>query len=186
MLLLRGATDPRGTAQSSHPFQYMLLLRGATGRQWHFLTTTGFNTCSSCEEQHLCRAPQSPAPCFNTCSSCEEQPGGISSGIFPGDGFNTCSSCEEQLKRNGDTPCGLTFQYMLLLRGATRRGMRLCVRRRSFNTCSSCEEQPRRAGILYSEIGFNTCSSCEEQPKPLASAAALEPVSIHAPLARSN
>ena len=78
---------------------------------------------------------------FNTCSSCEEQRG--RSGFFyGGESFNTCSSCEEQ--HSGDYLCKMVhtvsihaplarsnlqyakdfyaymFQYMLLLRGATR------------------------------------------------------------------
>ena len=57
----------------------------------------------------------------------------------------------------------LTFQYMLLLRGATRS--------RAFSSRIDC---------------FNTCSSCEEQQGPLAPARNLHSVSIHAPLARSN
>ena len=59
---------------------------------------------------------------------------------------------------------GLTrsFQYMLLLRGATRPCMSWAYRR-GFNTCSSCEEQ---LYLLHGSVeipSFNTCSSCEEQ-----------------------
>ena len=58
--------------------------------------------------------------------------------------FNTCSSCEEQLAAAGAGTQIQTFQYMLLLRGATgARGTCRCVR--CFNTCSSCEEQPERS-----------------------------------------
>ena len=54
------------------------------------------------------------------------------------------------------------FQYMLLLRGATR--FRHCPRLGiCFNTCSSCEEQLSPTLTLISFVGFNTCSSCEEQ-----------------------
>ena len=77
-----------------------------------------------------------------------------------------------------------TFQYMLLLRGATRPAPKRPLRR-CFNTCSSCEEQPlvpKKASsvpvfqymlllrgatelkqILLCQTRFNTCSSCEEQ-----------------------
>ena len=55
------------------------------------------------------------------------------------------------------------FQYMLLLRGATRRASTSSGRR-----------------------GFNTCSSCEEQRNELLFVSAFLEVSIHAPLARSN
>ena len=103
---------------------------------------------------------------------------------FSQNGFNTCSSCEEQLEVKEGTrinsvsihaplarsnlrwcplpPAG-RFQYMLLLRGATRRGGRKQSRGGSFNTCSSCEEQHQR-GNHQRRV----------------------PVSIHAPLARSN
>ena len=101
-----------------------------------------------------------------------------------------------------------TFQYMLLLRGATpcdpRERQALC-----FNTCSSCEEQPRRTKrsrttfpfqymlllrgatmdrhrMLRRFRCFNTCSSCEEQLFCLRIFKQTESVSIHAPLARSN
>ena len=100
-----------------------------------------FNTCSSCEEQH--RAPAGSEQCcrFNTCSSCAEQRNHARAGR-QGNCFNTCSSCEEQLERslatwecrcfNTCSSCeeqlivvGLMiwifkFQYMLLLRGATK------------------------------------------------------------------
>ena len=123
-------------------FQYMLLLRGATQRgNLSVKTSHRFNTCSSCEEQ--------PSPvkciavifCFNTCSSCEEQHDCCWSSTANRISFNTCSSCEEQhdgtynssspvvsihapLARSNSTrtaAVGLTrsFQYMLLLRGAT-------------------------------------------------------------------
>ena len=36
-------------------------------------------------------------------------------------GFNTCSSCEEQLQAHFLLRNRLPFQYMLLLRGATKR-----------------------------------------------------------------
>ncbi len=99
------------------------------------------------------------------------------------------------------------FQYMLLLRGATRTlfsfgwmlnvsihaplarsnpdvvFIRLDVER--FNTCSSCEEQLTSTKLSAGQRRFNTCSSCEEQPTRPHSAPVLR-VSIHAPLARSN
>ena len=110
---------------------------------------------------------------------------GLLYGRFPNTSFNTCSSCEEQQATGGIRQPITLFQYMLLLRGATSRsvscfsnaafqymlllrgattGFRtICMRRRGFNTCSSCEEQPGRRPRLRGN-----------------------PVSIHAPLARSN
>ena len=102
----------------------------------------------------------------------------------------------------------LMFQYMLLLRGATRSGI-LQLALRGFNTCSSCEEQLIRLIFELDALGFNTCSSCEEQLVIAAlvsakdwkfqymlllrgatlhcfSPATAGAVSIHAPLARSN
>ena len=85
------------SARSSVPFQYMLLLRGATQIRDTPAAWDGFNTCSSCEEQReptvderlfvwfqymllLRGATETPRPeqiiaGFNTCSSCEEQLG---------------------------------------------------------------------------------------------------------------
>ena len=73
MLLLRGATYISFHSPISSAFQYMLLLRGATKNPAFEGGETGFNTCSSCEEQqHVCPSPESDVR-FNTCSSCEEQ-----------------------------------------------------------------------------------------------------------------
>ena len=121
--------------------------------------------------------------------------------------FNTCSSCEEQPSLAGGHKSDAMFQYMLLLRGATRVFQRL-VRHKSFNTCSSCEEQlfisvwdtrppcfntcssceeqRNRHHMAGNSRCFNTCSSCEEQPSSAAHKHVHLFVSIHAPLARSN
>ena len=74
MLLLRGATMPDLTLQPFMSFQYMLLLRGATFLSSSlFSPSSGFNTCSSCEEQRRSSSRHSSRHRFNTCSSCEEQ-----------------------------------------------------------------------------------------------------------------
>ena len=65
-------------------------------------------------------------------------------------------------KRTGRVPPIPWFQYMLLLRGATGD-----------------------SGFDGGADGFNTCSSCEEQLRDRKTVA-VEIVSIHAPLARSN
>ena len=78
-----------------------------------------------------------------------------------------------------------TFQYMLLLRGATQQKHRNLQGNR-FNTCSSCEEQHAFAAQRPDHRRFNTCSSCEEQLTLLDSLFSNLFVSIHAPLARSN
>ena len=113
-------------SMSAFPFQYMLLLRGATFPTTQMgIMTLSFNTCSSCEEQlRSRRRPFRQLRRFNTCSSCEEQPPA----------------------RSGWTRCASMFQYMLLLRGATEaRQPRIPLGR--FNTCSSCEEQ------LFGRVG---------------------------------
>ena len=164
MLLLRGATGAHNSDTSDlYKFQYMLLLRGATGTPDFFnRRVRGFNTCSSCEEQRPETLTRMRARGFNTCSSCEEQQySPICS--TDGGGFNTCSSCEEQR--------------------ATRF---LRSPRSSFNTCSSCEEQlfcvrgPDRSSQVSIHAPLARSNSCFLENKDLIK------VSIHAPLARSN
>ena len=207
MLLLRGATSSDIQSVARKRFQYMLLLRGAT---------SGFPECSRTESVSihapLARSNSRGMQLLRICS-----------------GFNTCSSCEEQheRERGGDrrgavsihaplarsnlpVPCSEAcgrFQYMLLLRGATitdrlydvtdkvsihaplarsNLGSNCIepllyvsihaplarsnsskkqenVTKTGFNTCSSCEEQLRRESRNTTNRRFNTCSSCEEQ-----------------------
>ena len=107
-----------------------------------------------------------------------------------------------------DLSRSLSFQYMLLLRGATQRGNLSVKTSHRFNTCSSCEEQPSPVKCIAVIFCFNTCSSCEEQHDCCWSSTANRisfntcssceeqhdgtynssspVVSIHAPLARSN
>ena len=150
-------------AKDSAQFQYMLLLRGATQFSVFIHAEFRFNTCSSCEEQHVQGSEGDSRRCFNTCSSCEEQRPVLSTA-------RTLNA----------------FQYMLLLRGATiaadpegpsldvsihaplARSNRSTGRgrtraRMSFNTCSSCEEQHQLRIQRHRLRCFNTCSSCEEQ-----------------------
>ena len=124
---------------------------------------------------------------FNTCSSCEEQPS-RSTRTLSSSCFNTCSSCEEQRSSSWRTSTHSTFQYMLLLRGATfcgggetgdfdvsihaplaRSNAVVVVSRGKFSwfqymlllrgaTCTA-SWTPGRSRC------FNTCSSCEEQPE---------------------
>ena len=168
----------------SASFQYMLLLRGATSGIFLIRWGTCFNTCSSCEEQPQTTLTMRQDPMFqymlllrgatfrisrsstglrsfNTCSSCEEQPHGYRR-QFPSD-----VSIHAPLARSNWTfrrrPIRRRFQYMLLLRGATRTPQKPEARPRSFNTCSSCEEQHVAPLVVATTICFNTCSSCEEQ-----------------------
>ena len=143
MLLLRGATRMAALSATMRLFQYMLLLRGATDPP----SLSGVVGDVSIHAP-LARSNYTPsaltirASGFNTCSSCEEQPAGNHARAGR-QGFNTCSSCEEQLlrpvirlstvlvsihaplarsnpPRSQRIPCR-RFQYMLLLRGAKRR-----------------------------------------------------------------
>ena len=119
----------------------MLLLRGATGVPSElFLHHFSFNTCSSCEEQlklvdhvivnavsihaplarsnFFSRIARKTSPSFNTCSSCEEQPDPRSQAEI------TLVSIHAPLARSNVSGSSRyrqsRFQYMLLLRGATR------------------------------------------------------------------
>ena len=142
----------------------MLLLRGATGFPLLNYTKKGVSIHAPLARSNLMTlSPESPVVSFNTCSSCEEQLALKTPGTF-----------------------SHTFQYMLLLRGATRLS-KPCLFWRCFNTCSSCEEQRRRLRWrAMRRSGFNTCSSCEEQRKRNSQKLKGYQVSIHAPLARSN
>ena len=96
MLLLRGATDILVYASDSLWFQYMLLLRGATMVLDLIQSLIkGFNTCSSCEEQHvrICLAPLRTVSIHAPLARSNPRP--------------QASSPDQ------------SFQYMLLLRGAT-------------------------------------------------------------------
>ena len=79
--------------------------------------------------------------------------------------FNTCSSCEEQLSAQ-----------------AIRK-----VLHQRFNTCSSCEEQlvrplPVRQKQMFQYMLLLRGATCTKRDMPMQT----PPVSIHAPLARSN
>ena len=121
MLLLRGATERPDDAIALIRFQYMLLLRGATETgKW----PTGFERVSI-------HAPLARSNFLRT--------------VFRRAVHHV--SIHAPLARSNPTrrlSKDLTeeFQYMLLLRGATRR-RRSCGRLSGFNTCSSCEEQQK-------------------------------------------
>ena len=163
MLLLRGATHLVEDLLEFLRFQYMLLLRGATG-------DSGFD---------------GGADSFNTCSSCEEQ---LATGVTAATpaSFNTCSSCEEQLSLRNSSARNLKFQYMLLLRGATREPLGKSISSPSFNTCSSCEEQPVCPGSSATPAIVSIHAPLARINSADAREAINERVSIHAPLARSN
>ena len=122
-----------------------------------------FNTCSSCEEQHDCDLYGSAPKGFNTCSSCEEQLEGETG--FPA---LLAVSIHAPLARSNSSPSSLSsnscsFQYMLLLRGATIRTCRIPLFLRF-------QYMLLLRGATPMAIEGSCCVT----------------VSIHAPLARSN
>ena len=122
--------------------------------------------------------------------------------------FNTCSSCEEQLSCLRYLCLQPKFQYMLLLRGATRFKVKgHCSLNVSIHAPLARSNLPGlrrsvsclfqymlllrgatciRTGTCRPSSGFNTCSSCEEQLFVVKTILMSNLVSIHAPLARSN
>ena len=145
-------------------FQYMLLLRGATGPG---LFCRGAGRVSI-------HAPLTRSNCMDFLTV-----------TMPTRGFNTCSSCEEQQYDCPIHKAVCLFQYMLLLRGATFFS-HLSSAATRFNTCSSCEEQQCRAAgccddhLFQYMLLLRGATFCTEKPFIDIS------VSIHAPLARSN
>ena len=78
-----------------------------------------------------------------------------------------------------------SFQYMLLLRGATM-GARLQGRFKTVSIHAPLARSNQKQTLTNSESSrFNTCSSCEEQHRRVRDCTSTT-VSIHAPLARSN
>ena len=162
----------------------MLLLRGATKPAAVPCGPAGFNTCSSCEEQHAPRRGKLTKKSFNTCSSCEEQ-------LMLRRAQSKSRTFQYMLLLRGATSLAgghksdAMFQYMLLLRGATETSTQITIRS-GFNTCSSCEEQqaPNRKTALRHTFQYMlllrgaTFAASHECNRRI--------VSIHAPLARSN
>ena len=209
MLLLRGATALRDHRLHVPAVSIHAPLARSNGRRSKsYRRILGFNTCSSCEEQHKMIASQEPryefqymlllrgaTPMFLQPRRCMPfQYMLLLRGATPADthpsadhcSFNTCSSCEEQHFSLDKFPADFLFQYMLLLRGATyvRLGNTYFI---GFNTCSSCEEQPKERSSLKTRTVFQYMlllrgATCDSPAMPRRRTA----VSIHAPLARSN
>ena len=142
MLLLRGATT--APPRADHPF-------------------SGFNTCSSCEEQQAVRA---------------ELRGFIAVSIH-------APLVRSNRRVSKSPPPFELFQYMLLLRGATRKSAHLCGPRRfqymlllRGATCNQAG-QPGRNKFQYMLL-LRGATGCAYPPSSKWS------VSIHTPLARSN
>ena len=144
-----------------------------------------FNTCSSCEEQLLESDRDKVAFRFNTCSSCEEQREHYTFVSLP-IRFNTCSSCEEQPRLKTHLQSLKEFQYMLLLRGATK------FFRESFVELTVSIHAPlarsNGADLRTSDLSgsFQYMLLLRGATPPLNDDVHSGDVSIHAPLARSN
>ena len=150
-----------------------------------FLTKTGFNTCSSCEEQ-----PDSSVPCCADCVSIHAPLARSNKSAAqlqtPHISFNTCSSCEEQHLPCVSVNSSIKFQYMLLLRGATHIVVHLRLHLSRFNTCSSCEEQHSPLKDFLRSLKFQYMLLLRGATWRLRRVWRNYNVSIHAPLARSN
>ena len=166
MLLLRGATEfAFNVGGILSLFQYMLLLRGATRSR---------------------SLPGTARLCFNTCSSCEEQL--FQSFQPPPEPVSIHAPLARSNRRNAPTIQRSRFQYMLLLRGATKKDITLSLiiqfqymlllRGATFTktgliACHAFQYMLLLRGATASGTKsdklpsrFNTCSSCEEQRRP--------------------
>ena len=185
MLLLRGATRKSSRPSSSSPFQYMLLLRGATRqpRSRHRQNGVSIHAPLARSNLHGCTVCRT-GRCFNTCSSCEEQPHALPR-PHARRRFNTCSSCEEQQIFFVFRFFKFRFQYMLLLRGATRT-FKPCCFAHTFQYMllarGATFPRLRHSGDGHVSIHAPLARSnlFVDIPDPATA------VSIHAPLARSN
>ena len=88
---------------------------------------------------------------------------------------------------NSDDNCrpDYTFQYMLLLRGATAYAIFFAVALKVSIHAPLARSNSTFQVVPTTNHCFNTCSSCEEQ-QDFETKKTLRFVSIHAPLARSN
>ena len=120
MLLLRGATPSRLDCKYARLFQYMLLLRGATEEKRPYYSTIKVSIhaplARSNRVSHISRIRRvvsihAPLARSNGSRQLHSERRRC---------FNTCSSCEEQLSCLRYLCLQPKFQYMLLLRGATR------------------------------------------------------------------
>ena len=108
---------------------------------------------------------------------------------FHAEYFRETVSIHAPLARSNFTPLcersEKSFQYMLLLRGATRKRTLPCRSSSSFNTCSSCEEQlPPVTGDRRRRVSIHAPLARSNWKAQDGNSG--KSVSIHAPLARSN
>ena len=143
MLLLRGATKPFPSKTKTPRVSIHAPLARSNwpnpNRRFRILR---FNTCSSCEEQHarlhkrnaghdvsihapLARSNKNENMAKHSNQVSIHAPLARSNIVHFSwqrwrNSFNTCSSCEEQLDISSSADDKSLFQYMLLLRGATK------------------------------------------------------------------
>ena len=125
--------------------------------------TCRFNTCSSCEEQLARKLPNTSNQIVSIHAPLAR------SNLKPWEKFAEQKvSIHAPLARSNRTRRKfsryLTFQYMLLLRGATVSGF--AGRRGDGVSIHAPLARSNMAAITIRKTtqGFNTCSSCEEQP----------------------
>ena len=208
MLLLRGATQQIVHILLRNLFQYMLLLRGATLRARRSRRSTRrFNTCSSCEEQRKTRSGKmqgslvsihAPLARSNYKTTKKTQNRRVSihaplarsnKSFVPSSplcmSFNTCSSCEEQLSSVTRSANLETFQYMLLLRGATGT-FQPVFRRLKFQYMLLLRGATIFLPVIVAELRFQYMLLLRGATLSKTLQTLSLQVSIHAPLARSN
>ena len=208
MLLLRGATSWSNSPCSLYPFQYMLLLRGATKKS--ICQHPPFHVSIHAP---LARSNNRSSRFFGKTRVSIHAPLARSNGGGRDYRHDRSVSIHAPLARSNplphappETPETVSIHAPLARSNKNLRNAR--ITELCFNTCTSCEEQLMRLICTMLRICFNTCSSCEEQllvsqvrnlPTKFqymlllrgatAVVSAVRPmsvVSIHAPLARSN
>ena len=145
-------------------FQYMLLLRGATGPG---LFCRGAGRVSI-------HAPLARSNWMDFLTV-----------TMPTRGFNTCSSCEEQQHEAIISEELFRFQYMLLLRGATKTHDVLGVFE-LFQYMLLLRGATQRAETVSAAGSVSIHAPLARSNSAGVAAAEKRRVSIHAPLARSN
>ena len=164
MLLLRGATDDALSIGDAQAFQYMLLLRGATASGNLKLKPVDVSIHAP-----LARSNISSLVIFTLRKR-----------------FNTCSSCEEQQPDTLDLLRATKFQYMLLLRGATR-GSSSCQRVHSVSIHAPLARSNKdKLQRIFDDSQFQYMLLLRGATSISAYGCNIDGVSIHAPLARSN
>ena len=133
----------------------------------------------------MIRNPDLMGSGFNTCSSCEEQPRNATRKFRANQGFNTCSSCEEQLRSSGILFCLQTVS----IHAPLARSNEDFTKRATAAVVSIHAPLARSNLALLFLLHSATVSIHAPLARSNCQISCLSPaqsVSIHAPLARSN